>query len=354
MRSLALFLLLLNIVFFIWQRGLLPWLPWQPSLFTEATSSHLLLSDLPKLVLLNENLEKTTNNVDIVLVEGQNVANIAPKDKSMLTKTTKEVVTNLAERKVKKETVSSFTNTENRLTAVNTENQNNVETRKNTSTLPVATLSNLQQVASLSTASEKKSVEKLQNETTYHASPPKTLPVLKDIKSTQSKKLDKTFACFQVGPYIQATTAQKIVNWLKNKKSVIVNRQSSQTKVLDSTWVYLPPFVSRQAALLAQQRLNQFGIEHYIITKGQFNNAISLGLYRQPINAKFRLKYLSTKGYKNVKTQKRYKSDTKYWLNVKIPIISQHKLLNAFRKKFKKSKFVPLACKSVANLAQIP
>jgi hypothetical protein len=365
MRSLALLLLLLNIVFLIWQLGLLPWLPWQPSLFTRATQSHLLLSDLPKLVLLNENSENTIGhltNVDTTLAGEQNIANIVhTEDKSILTKTTKEIVTNLTETKVKTETASSFTNikTDNRLTVANTtvENQNKVETSKNNPTPPIATLSKLPQVAGLSTTTEKKSKdkEKLQNETTRSASPLKSLPIVKDIQSSLSKKLDKTFACFQAGPYTQATTAQKIVNWLKDKKDVIVNMQSRQTKVLDSTWVYLPPFVSRQAARIAQQRLNQVGIEHYyLITKGQFNNAISLGLYRQPVNARFRLKEIKTKGYKNVKTQKRYKSDTKYWLNVKIPTLSQHKLLNAFRKNFKKSRIVSLACKSIANLAQIP
>ncbi|NJO16353.1 MAG: SPOR domain-containing protein [Thioploca sp.] len=161
--------------------------------------------------------------------------------------------------------------------------------------------------------------------------------------------LEQSIVCFESGPYTKTATAQPLYNWLKNKKVITgdiqVEIQPRQTQVLESTWVYLPPFKDRQAAYTAQQRLNKLGIVDYmIVTQGQFNNAISLGRYRNPNNVQQRLKELSTKGYQNIKTQARYKSDTRYWLNVKILQKESRSLLGAFKKHFKNLTLKQISC----------
>ena len=86
-----------------------------------------------------------------------------------------------------------------------------------------------------------------------------------------------------------------------------------------------------------------------IVTRGQFNNAISLGRYRNPRNVQQRLKELSAKGYQNIKTQERYRSNTRYWLNVKILPKESHSLLSAFEKRFKNLTLKPVNCESIAK-----
>lgn len=144
-------------------------------------------------------------------------------------------------------------------------------------------------------------------------------------------------ACFQLGPYRRRSKIKKIANWLKDNKRLLniknVFVKVQKARVLASTWVYLPPFKNLSTARSVQQRLKQLGIhDNLIITKGKYKNTISLGVYRKPSNAKRRFNNLSAKGYQNVKTQKRYK--TNYWLNIKISV-DQEDLLKAFIQKIK-------------------
>jgi hypothetical protein len=316
MRTLALLLLLLNIGFLTWQLGLLPWLPWQPEPFSHfAGPRSSSASGLPRLVLLGEPY--------------------SPNNSS----TTQE---NTATTKAEQETTPAPTNT---VTA---------ETRLENPKTSVVAQSKLQQAAGLPMATIENQVGSDNSSTNRRASTPspQANPVT---KNNQPKKYGKPLACFQAGPYTKASQAQKIAKWLKRQKNVSVDVQARQTPVLDMTWVYLPPFKNQQAARRTLQRFNQIGIrkDYGIVTSGSFNNAISLGYYRQPAYAKQRVDELSAKGYKNVKTQERYKNDTRHWLNVKMST-AQNELLNAFRKKFSDSALTSVACESLAKVSKIP
>jgi hypothetical protein len=108
--------------------------------------------------------------------------------------------------------------------------------------------------------------------------------------------------------------------------------------------VYLPPFKNRTEALNVQKRLSQQGVnDHQILTDKKLNNAISLGVYRDQLSVQRRFEELNNKGYKNIKAEKYYESDTKYWLSVKIPA-SQNKLVSTFKKEFKGTRVVSTAC----------
>lgn len=315
MRTLALLLLLLNISFLIWQLGLLPWLPWQPEQFKPINqpNSSDEASHLPQLLLIGESnapteAEKTQVSVEDATPKQKNGANIASNEE--------------VETTPKKESAKPLTEQEKPAKP------------------PQNIVSTLKQVAGLSTsATNNSSAENKSKDEEVTAS---TKPVAK--KSPKPE----TFVCFQAGPYAHINTPKKIANWLKRKKNIIVNVQNRQTQVVKSTWVYLPPFKGRLAAHRTQQRLNQLGInDHAIVTKGQFNNAISLGLYRSPIYAKQRIKKLVAKGYKNVKTQKRYQNETTYWLAVKMST-EQSQLQNTLKKRLKGPLLESVACNSIA------
>jgi hypothetical protein len=173
-----------------------------------------------------------------------------------------------------------------------------------------------------------------------------TQPLLKSEKLSkiEENKPSQSELCFQIGPYFHMNITTKIVKWL-SIQNVMVKVQNRQTQTLKATWVYLPPFKNKQVAYSERQRLYKLGIDdHLIVTKGPFNNAISLGLYHKPFYAKQRFEKLVASGYKNVKTQKRYKKETKYWLNVKMP----SRLQNTFKKKFKGRMLEPVACELIS------
>ncbi len=309
MRTLALLLLLLNIGFLIWQLGLLPWLPWQAEQFKPINqpNSFSETSNLPQLLLIGESNAKTEakkiqNSVEDTTSkpkEGENIAykkeTTAPKKESAI----KPLTEKPAESPPKNTTI----------------------------------VSTLKQIAGLSTSTT--------NNSSNNSSPEKKLKE-EEVTSASTKPVAKkspkpeTSVCFQAGPYSHINTPKKIANWLKKNENIIVEVQNRQTQVVKSTWVYLPPFQGKLAANRTQQRLNQLGItDHAIVTKGQFNNAISLGLYRSPLYAKKRIKQLVAKGFKNVKTQKRYKNETTYWLGIKMSTEQSQLLKNTLKKRLK-------------------
>ncbi len=123
----------------------------------------------------------------------------------------------------------------------------------------------------------------------------------------------QTTTCYKIGPYKNLKKLKQIKNQFNNQKVKI-----EQTQKLISTWIYLPPFKNRKAAIRAKYKLKQKGINHLmIITKGKFKYAISLGFFSKTKYINRRIKELKAKGFHNFKQQERYK--TNYWLTVKLP-----------------------------------
>jgi hypothetical protein len=368
MRNLALFLLLLNLLFLFWQLRLLSWLPWQPEQLSHVREINPSISnDLPRLVLLGEhNISHTTDSQKpvenlagesvaensfvetVASIVGQN--SIASRVSPTKTHTEPQIKTgiNIAniDTPVKVEIAPPPLTTGSQTTIKQSANDSNSAKKvvvgsheKNTA------VSKLQQISGLPMPTLNKSLsqEKLKDKKINIAS---TRPLLKSEKLSkmEKNKASKSEACFQIGPYPRMNITTKIVKWL-SIRNVMVKVQNRQTQKLKATWVYLPPFKNRQAAYSEIRRLNERGIDdHAIVTKGPFNNAISLGLYHKPFYAKQRFEKLVASGYKNVKTQKRYKKETKYWLNVKMP----SRLQNTFQKKFKGRLLEPVACKLIS------
>jgi hypothetical protein len=368
MRNLALFLLLLNLFFLFWQLSLLSWLPWQPEQLSHIRELNLSISnDLPRLVLLGEHnishtMDSKKNPVEnlagesvaensfvetVASIVGQNsiTSSVSPTK----THTEPQIKTgiNIAniDTPVKVEITPPPLTTGSQTTIKQSANDSNSAQEVVVGSHEKNTAAKLQQISGLPMPILNKplSQEKLKDKKINIAS---TRPLLKSEKLSkiEENKPSKLEACFQMGPYPRMNITKKIVKWL-SIRIVLVNLKNRQTKKLKATWVYLPPFKNRQAAISSRQRLNERGIDdHAIVTTGPFNNAISLGLYHKPFYAKQRFEKLVASGYKNVKTQKRYKKYTKYWLNVKMP----SRLQNTFKKKFKGRMLEPIACELIS------
>lgn len=64
-------------------------------------------------------------------------------------------------------------------------------------------------------------------------------------------------------------------------------------------WVLIPPLESRSVALKRLAELQRAGIDSYLVTRGEFSNAISLGLFEserlaQDLNARFQSRNVET------------------------------------------------------------
>lgn len=347
MRSLALLLLLANIVFLTWQLSLLPWVPWQPSQFIKVSPlPKLSVSKVPQLILLSELNVTNAKPAKLHPVETKKVlsannttkaASLAsdPETPTIVAKNTENVVLKTVDEikdnkprteqplkttianKDEKTTIEKLATNENMVSA-------EVANRPEEKASPVITPRAAVTTTNVPLPTPVEGIQAANDS----AAPPKPIP------------MPVTVTCFQAGPYLQAHEANKAADWLNHQAEVKASVQGG-TPVLTITRVYLPPLESRQAAQRVAQRLSQLGIKDYMI---ESNNTISLGMFKNPDSVIRRVKQLQAKGYQQVKTDERYDNNTRHWLSVKIRIDSQT-VLTAFRKIFKGPALEPVACK---------
>ena len=81
-------------------------------------------------------------------------------------------------------------------------------------------------------------------------------------------------------------------------------------------WVYLPAQASRSAALAQAQRLTDAGItDYFVVSSGDQPNTISLGLFKDPANARNRRDQVQAAGF-SAQMSERVESVPEYWLDV--------------------------------------
>lgn len=120
--------------------------------------------------------------------------------------------------------------------------------------------------------------------------------------------------CFSAGPFdIEANVhaAAETINPLVLKTNI---RKITTTQEA-GYWVYLPALSSRAEALKKGRELAAaFVKDYYVVTSGDNENSISLGLYREPYNADNRIAELSKKGFK-VNKEIRIEQWPEFWLD---------------------------------------
>lgn len=123
--------------------------------------------------------------------------------------------------------------------------------------------------------------------------------------------------CFSAGPFdieanvhAAAETLEPLV--LKTNIRKITTTQEA------GYWVYLPALSSRAEALKKGRELAAaFVKDYYVVTSGDNENSISLGLYREPFNADNRIAELSKKGF-DVKKEIRIEQWPEFWLDFSV------------------------------------
>ncbi len=140
-------------------------------------------------------------------------------------------------------------------------------------------------------------------------------------------------SCFQIGPFAKDSELAVAKTQLRTKSLQIEKEQTTEEQQLTGIWVYIPPTGSSEAARQKAKQLSADGIKEFgIVTSGEFDHAISLGLYSKPVNAELRVTELKSKGHPEVTVQERHKTTTHHWIIVSLPP-GKEDLLSAFAQK---------------------
>lgn len=137
-----------------------------------------------------------------------------------------------------------------------------------------------------------------------------------DSKAPQKKPESKTnLSCYSLGPFNKQTAADTISKQLKNLggKQVSVRTKTEQRN--RGYWVYLPSYPSREAAITAAEKLAASGFtDYFVVSGGEHNNSISLGLFTLKQGSKRRADRLSQMGFKP-KVEARNEEKVVFWVD---------------------------------------
>ncbi|MDE1893317.1 MAG: SPOR domain-containing protein [Xanthomonadaceae bacterium] len=121
--------------------------------------------------------------------------------------------------------------------------------------------------------------------------------------------------CLTLGPF---ATPQDLRNARQALASEVARMRSRQEQTTQTSgwWVYLPATGSRAQALQLARKLGQHNIsDYFVISSGEHSNTISLGLFKDPTNARKRRDELVAAGFA-ARLVQRGETVPEYWLDL--------------------------------------
>lgn len=121
--------------------------------------------------------------------------------------------------------------------------------------------------------------------------------------------------CLAIGPF---ATPQDLRNARSGLAGPGVRMRSRQEQTIQTRgwWVYLPAPGSRTQALALARRLDAAHVgDYFVMSSGDQSNAISLGLFKDPANARKRRDEVVTAGFA-AQLQERTEQVAEYWLDL--------------------------------------
>ncbi len=104
--------------------------------------------------------------------------------------------------------------------------------------------------------------------------------------------------CVSIGPFPTQADMRAALNALTPAVTRIQYREAHATETR-GYWVYLPALASREQALAAARQLSSKGVrDYYVVTAGDQQNTISLGLFHDQGNAEKRRNEIAALGFK--------------------------------------------------------
>lgn len=126
-----------------------------------------------------------------------------------------------------------------------------------------------------------------------------------------------TYTCMALGPFATQTDMRNARAALSSQAARMRQRQE-QTTQTTGWWVFLPGGGSRDKALELGRRLAAANVgEYFIVSSGDQSNTVSLGLFKDPANARRRREQVVAAGFP-AQMSERSESVAEYWLDVVI------------------------------------
>lgn len=124
---------------------------------------------------------------------------------------------------------------------------------------------------------------------------------------------DPTRICASLGPFKTESDLGRGMELLAPQVTRIQFQESSNITTR-GYWVYLPAYESRDAALRSARQLNAANVrDYYVVTAGDHENTVSLGLFRDRDNAARRQGQIAALGFP-ARLEERTEVERVYWI----------------------------------------
>lgn len=121
--------------------------------------------------------------------------------------------------------------------------------------------------------------------------------------------------CLAVGPLLTQADLRRAVGQLSPQVNRIQFRETI-ARVERGYWVHLPAPGNREQALQLARELSQGGLrDYYVVTAGERENMISLGLFRELKNAETRQQEVVAAGF-DARLEPRTDDQPQYWIEL--------------------------------------
>lgn len=131
--------------------------------------------------------------------------------------------------------------------------------------------------------------------------------------------LSATPRCLSLGPLQTQADLRRVMNALTPHAGRIQYRETRATQIRGYR-VYLPAFPSREAALSTARELAAKGMrDYYVVTAGQQQNTVSLGLFRDLANAQTRREEVRQLGFEPT-LEPRSEEVQNYWVDLAVSV----------------------------------
>ncbi|HUA80612.1 MAG TPA: SPOR domain-containing protein [Dyella sp.] len=142
------------------------------------------------------------------------------------------------------------------------------------------------------------------------------------LTSASSSPNALSYACMALGPF----ATQEDLRIARNALGSQVQRMRARQEQISESrgwWVHLPPSPNHAAALAQARQLGARNIQDYfVVGSGDNQNTVSLGLFKDPANARKRRDDIVAAGFP-AQMSERTETVPEYWLDL-IPVDSRH------------------------------
>lgn len=125
-------------------------------------------------------------------------------------------------------------------------------------------------------------------------------------------------SCVEIGPFQTQSDLRQAETALAAVGRPLAAREAVERR-FRGFWVYLPAQASRDRALVTARELAAAGVrDYYVVTAGDRENTISLGLFRDRANAERRQEEMRGRGYQ-ADMSERVEEQRVFWLGLALP-----------------------------------